>query len=160
MSRKKQERHGDSTRKHIARTYTIWINIKARCTNKNAINFHNYGGRGIKICKSWMKYLNFKEWALMNGYSDNLSIDRIDNNKGYYPSNCRFVTPKQNANNCRSNHIVEFDGKRLTLTQWQERTGIHHATLRHRIKKLGWSIEKSLTTPTIIAKRNHNAKQR
>ena len=106
----KREYHGDRK----TRLYIIWTNMKARCNNKSHPQFHNYGGRGIKLVKDWSEsYSTFKQWALQNGYSDYLSIDRIDNNTGYSPDNCRWVTSKIQNNN-KSNNII-IDNESLTI---------------------------------------------
>lgn len=79
------------------RLFTIWIDMKARCYNPNNIGFHSYGGRGIRICEEWMEsFSNFYNWAISNGYSDNLTIDRIDINGNYEPSNCQWITSREN----------------------------------------------------------------
>ena len=83
------------------RLYTAWQHMKDRCLNEKAINYKDYGGRGIGICTEWMKFENFAEWSLTHGYSDTLSIDRIDNDKGYYPENCRWATWIQQRANQR-----------------------------------------------------------
>lgn len=82
-----------------------------------------------------------------NGYDDNLSIDRIDNNLGYSPDNCRWADSVTQANNKRDNHILEFDGYALTMKQWSEKTGIKYQKLKDRINKCGWSVARALTTP-------------
>lgn len=94
----KSFRHGD----HKARLYGILSNIKARCNNPNNPKYEYYGGRGIKVCDEWMNsYILFRDWAIYNGYSDSLEIDRIENDLGYSPSNCRWVTSSTNKENTR-----------------------------------------------------------
>ena len=108
--------HGKSK----TRLYRIWGGIISRCENPNDTGFKNYGGRGIHICTNWRQdFLTFEEWALANGYSDSLSIDRIDCNKDYCPENCRWATAEVQANNVRSNHNITFRGETLTLALLQ-----------------------------------------
>ena len=88
-------RHGDCAE----RIYDVWKGIKHRCLNFKAINYKDYGGRGITICNEWLEFIPFRDWALNNGYADNLVIDRKNNDKGYYPENCHFVTIAENNRN-------------------------------------------------------------
>ena len=81
--------------------YVCWVNMKQRCLNKNHRDFYQYGGRGITVCDEWLAYKPFAEWALSNGYSDELTLDRVDNNAGYCPQNCRWVTMQQQCTNRR-----------------------------------------------------------
>lgn len=80
-----------------SRLYKIWANMKYRCSNPNAQEYYNYGGKGVRVCDEWTKYENFRNWAFKNGYQDNLTIDRIDSNKGYNPDNCRWLTKSDNT---------------------------------------------------------------
>lgn len=121
--------------------------MKKRCYSKGQKAYPEYGGRGIKICDEWMGengFLNFREWALSNGYADNLSIDRKDVDGNYEPDNCRWAGNKVQNNNKRINYYIEFEGENLTLDQWEERTGIRQETIRRRLNN-GWTIEDALT---------------
>lgn len=89
--------HGDAKGGKCARLYNIWTSMKQRCHDENHKEFHRYGGRGISICPEWLYYLSFKEWALASGYADNLCIDRINNDKGYHPGNCQWITRAANS---------------------------------------------------------------
>ena len=132
--------HGD---KHT-RLYRIWKDMRQRCNNPNNSHYYLYGGRGIKIDERWETYPPFKEWALSNGYSDNLTIDRIDNDKNYSPDNCRWATQVEQMNNVSYNRYITLKGETHTLAEWGRITGILSTTIRHRIIK-GWEIERALT---------------
>lgn len=129
------------------RLYRIWIDMKTRCFNKNSIAYKYYGERGITICDEWkIDYVNFESWALLNGYSDSLTIDRIDVNGNYEPCNCRWETSYVQTNNRRDNHILVFNGMSNTMKEWSDITGISYEKIKSRINKLHWSISKTLTT--------------
>ena len=106
------------------RLYEIWKAMKRRCSNPNDSHYHSYGGRGITVCKEWVNnYSAFKEWAYNNGYdklakTGNCTIDRIDNDSGYSPDNCRFVDRIVQANNTSTNRFVDFQGHRLTIAEF------------------------------------------
>lgn len=130
------------------RIYKIWVLMRKRCKNQNDPHYMDYGGRGITVCDEWDKsFENFKEWALANGYKDNLTIDRINNDKGYFPNNCRWATMKTQSINRRTNRILIFNGKELTATQWADELNIDSNTILSRIDVYGWSVEKALSTP-------------
>jgi len=98
--KKPQFIHGDNCGGKQSRLYRIWHNMKSRCYNSNSINYKYYGDKKIKICKEWKNnYMMFKNWALANGYKKDLTIDRINNNKGYYPENCRWISLSENLKN-------------------------------------------------------------
>lgn len=99
--------------------YKRWIGMKVRCYNENSVSYKNYGGRGIKVCKEWKNsFENFKKWSHENGFSEELSIDRINTNEDYRPKNCRWVKTDVQANNKRSSVNITFDGITKTLTEW------------------------------------------
>lgn len=115
------------------RLYRIWKGMRQRCYNPNSNHYPSYGGRGITICKEWVNdFSALKEWALSSGYSDELSIDRIDNNKGYSPENCQWTGVKTQCRNRRSNVNIEYNGQQITLTEASEKTGINKYTLNGR----------------------------
>lgn len=129
------------------RLYGIWINMKHRCNNPNDPRYYDYGGRGITVCNEWLhSYENFKDWSMRNGYTERLSIDRINVNGNYEPSNCRWATNKEQQNNMRSNRLLTYLGETHTVSEWAEITGINKSTISKRIDRSGWSIERALTT--------------
>jgi hypothetical protein len=138
--------------------YRAHYAIKQRCLDENNYCFKNYGGRGITICEEWLDddngLINFYNWALSNGYSEGLTIDRIDNNGNYEPSNCRWATMKQQQNNKRNNHIIDFNGEHKTITEWARELGMNKRTLRTRICECGWDAEKALNTKIRIRRAN------
>jgi hypothetical protein len=135
-------RHGD-TGKPI---FNTWAHMMERAGYECGKNIKDYGGRGITVCKEWRKYENFREWAVANGYKDGLSIDRIDFNGNYEPTNCRWVTINEQQNNKRTNVFIEYEGKKMTATQWAIYLGIKPCVLLSRLR-LGWDTAKALTTP-------------
>lgn len=142
------EKHGDTG----SRLYKCWQDMKARCEYKKDTNYHNYGGRGITVCEEWRNsYLKFKDWALKNGYTEKLTIDRIDVNGNYEPNNCRWVGFDIQANNTRANVFVEYNGEKMTLRQfarkYTEPMGVSYKTLWHRYSVAKWSLEKCVNTP-------------
>lgn len=127
------------------RIYKIFQKMKQRCYNKNSTYYKNYGGRGIKICTEWLNNFQlFYDWAINNGYNDILTIDRINVNGNYEPSNCRWVDMKTQSNNKRNNHLIFYKGNNYTLSEISKIVGIKQSTIRARLKK-GWSVEKALT---------------
>ena len=150
-----------STKHNCSRTqlYRTWRNIKSRCNNPNTPRFKDYGGRGIKVTKEWENFECFKNWALNNGYSDELTIDRINVNGDYEPSNCRWITNKEQQLNRRNNHLITYNGTTKTLTEWAIEMEMKPKTLRSRIIDYQWSIDKALTTPVKSYKRRNMANE-
>lgn len=126
------------------RLYRIWSSMKNRCENPKRKDYKHYGHKGIEICKEWHDFLTFYEWANSNGYSENLTLDRIDANGNYEPSNCRWATAKEQCNNRTNNHLITYNGKTLTVSQWAEERNINHDTLFSRINRMNWDISRAL----------------
>lgn len=126
--------------------YRVWCAMKKRCNCPQDPAYSYYGGKGVKVCSEWENdFSAFREWAYKNGYKDGLSIDRIDVNGNYEPSNCRWVTMKTQANNQTNTLKIEYRGTVKTLHEWADILGIKAPTLYYRIYKLGWSIERAFT---------------
>ena len=137
----KKERHGMSR----SRLYNIWIHIKMRTQNPSTTFFEDYGGRGISVCEEWANsFSSFSDWAKSSGYSDDLTIERIDVNGNYCPDNCKWIPIKDQANNRRTTVNITFNGKTMNLTQWADHLGMNRGTLQTRYKN-GWSVEDMLT---------------
>ena len=133
--------------------YSKWCGMKKRCFNTNDAHYKDYGGRGITVCERWMKFENYYkdmhvsylEHKKNNSYT---SIDRINNDGNYEPSNCRWATYKVQTRNKRSNIIVEFNGEKKTIPEWAEEMDMRYMTLYQRFYK-GWATERALTTKLI-----------
>lgn len=136
--------HGKGTR-----LYAIWKAIKTRCYNPNFHAFPLYGGRGITMCDEWREnFPAFRDWALAHGYSDELTIDRVDVDKGYSPDNCRWATYKAQANNTRRNVIISVLGETGTIAEICRKYDIKNPHLVYdRITRLGWEPETAIFTP-------------
>jgi len=133
-------------RKHgMARTrlYRIWRSMKKRCSLPSHPKYEDYGGRGIAVCQEWMTFAAFAAWALENGYSDDLSIDRKDGNRGYVPDNCRWSTPAEQAHNRRDNQNITFQGRTQPLRVWARELAIPRSTVQFWMKK-GMAGEEAL----------------
>lgn len=128
------------------RINNIYKSMKSRCYKKNNNRYSSYGARGIEICPEWLGdngFINFYNWAIKNGYTDDLTIDRIDTNKNYEPSNCRWSTYKIQENNKTNNRIIECKGISHSLGEWSEITGLKLATIWARLDS-GWSNEEAI----------------
>lgn len=123
------------------RVYKSWTTMKNRCSSKNATGYKNWGGRGIIVCERWMKFENF--YTDMGKRPKGKTLDRINNDKGYYKENCRWATRKEQSNNKRNNHFITFEGKTQTMKQWAEESNINYNTFFGRIKR-GWNFKKAL----------------
>lgn len=129
----------------------VWTQILQRCYNKNSKDYKNYGARGIKVCEEWHNYLNFRKWALNNGYDEKAlygkcTLDRIDVNSDYCPQNCRFVDLRTQCNNKQYNHFITYQNETKTIAEWSRITGISANALYNRFNR-GWNTKRALTQP-------------
>lgn len=129
------------------RLYRIWQNMRERCGNPKNNRYYDYGGRGIKVCTEWQdSFETFCKWALENGYGDELSIDRIDVNGNYEPSNCRWITMFDQMGNTRKNVYITYKGETKHLSEWCRILNFKQATIDYRLKN-GYSVEEAFETP-------------
>lgn len=132
------------------RLYSIYRNMLNRCYNPITYAYKYYGGRGIKVCSDWLTdFIYFKNWALNNGYHDNLTLDRIDVEGEYAPYNCRWVAMDVQCNNRRNNHYITYHNETLTVKQWCDELGLNYNTVRSRLQS-GWNEIDAITRPTDI----------
>ena len=144
-------KHGGAKTGDFERLYRVWERMKERCNNPNFFAYDRYGGRGIKVCEEWLDYNVFRDWALSHGYDKDAehrkcTIDRIDNNKGYSPDNCRWVDQKAQNNNYSRNRVIEYNGEKHNVSEWSTITGIPYYTLMNRIRR-GYTVEELFTIP-------------
>lgn len=135
--------HGQSRK----RLHRIWCGMRGRCNNQRSPVYPRYGGRGIAICAEWDSFVSFSDWAMANGYGPKLTIDRRDNDGPYSPENCRWATQREQNRNYSRVRMVEYRGERLPVIELAERVGLKPYTLRQRLYRFGWDIEKAVTTP-------------
>lgn len=142
--REKIIKHGSSRRGSVTKVYKVWLAMRDRCNNPNNRAYENYGGRGIKVCVRWHDYANFLKD--MGERPLGASIERRDNAKGYNPDNCYWATREEQNSNRRSVLHVTYNGETRTAAQWDRFIGFSRSTTANRLK-MGWSIERTLTTP-------------
>ena len=129
-----------------SRLHTIWMHMITRCTAISSADYPNYGGRGITIVDEWLDYVNFRDWANKNGYDKFLTIDRVDVNGNYEPTNCRWATFKQQQNNRRNNTRYTINNQTKTISEWCDVYNIRYQVVKCRIRR-GLDIEKALSLP-------------
>ena len=140
----RNEKHGHRRE----RIYAVWSGIKARCHDEKNPRYKDYGGRGITVCAEWLNdFQAFYDWAMANGYTDNLTIDRKDNNKGYSPDNCRWATHKEQNDNRRCTLIITYNGTTQTLSMWANELKVPYKKLWSRLYRCGWTVERAFNTP-------------
>lgn len=143
MTMDRNKTHGMSESKE----YIIWSAMNQRCSNKNNKGYKYYGGRGIKVCKGWLKFENF--YKDMGNKPQGLSLDRIDNSKGYCKENCRWATRKEQQRNTRYNKMIAYKGETKCLVEWSEELNMNYNTLLSRLCRYNMSIEKAFTKNVI-----------
>ena len=131
--------HGQSN----TRLYRIWKGMKRRCTVETCVSYQDYGGRNISVCDEWNNFEIFYKWALNNGYSDKLSIDRINNNGNYEPLNCRWTSKIIQNNNTRRNCHILYNGKNYTISELAKKYSIPRIVLYKRLWR-GWNLDRAL----------------
>ena len=137
------------------RLYNVWSHMKRRCYDPHCISYKNYGKKGITVCDEWLhSFRPFSSWALSNGYSIGLTIDRIDNSMGYSPDNCRWATVKEQNRNYSRNHKLTYKGQTKCVMEWSEEYGIKAATILERIRN-GWTPEEIFTIPLRMGVQRH-----
>lgn len=136
---------GNRFRKHgLCKTkiYKKWEGMKARCLNPNNTRYKDYGGRNITICQEWLDdFMNFYNWAINNGYKDGLTIERINNDGNYEPSNCKWITKEEQMKNTRNCHYIEYNGETHCVSEWLKILGITSRSIANKLYK-GYPIEK------------------
>lgn len=142
--RKMKTTHGmDNTRLH-----GIWRSMLSRCYTKTSGSYKNYGARGITVCYEWLHdFRSFYNWAMENGYKENLYLERTDNNGNYEPSNCTWKTYKEQQRNKRNNHFITYSGETKTMVEWSEILGINYETLSYRLNIAKWNVERAFNEP-------------
>ena len=123
--------------------YWAWKSMKQRCLNPRCRAYKNYGARGITVCKEWLEFEPFCEWALNNGYEHGLDLDREDNFGDYLPENCRWVSRRENINNRRRTLFIEVDGVKMARTEWERQAGLSHGVLKYWVEKHGYEYAAS-----------------
>lgn len=140
LLKQRSTKHG----KHQTSVYWAWTSMMARCYNPRNCNFRNYGGRGIRVHEQWHTFDGF--FKSMGEKPPHTSLERIDNNGDYGPSNCRWATRKEQARNKRTSRVLTFQGRAACVSDWAESTGLSVSNIHCRLKS-GWSVDRTLSTP-------------
>lgn len=130
--------------KHKTRLYRIFNHMKARCYNEHYKRYYDYGGRGITVCDEWRNdFMTFYNWAMNSGYNEHLTIDRINNDGNYEPSNCRWSDRKTQQRNKRTSKFITYNGERKHLMEWCEKLNLDYNVIYNRLYNCHWSIDRA-----------------
>ncbi len=143
--------HGKSETK----LYKVWGSMKARCQNPNDKSYFLYGARGIKVFGTWNRFEPFCAWAMANGYREGLTLERVDNNSGYSPSNCAWIPKSKQSSNTRRCKLITWRGETRILRDWARKLGLPYCVIQARLKKYGWSIDSAFSRPLATPNRRH-----
>lgn len=143
----KRRKRKNTIYKTGTKLYTAWYNMLSRCTKESNKDYKYYKAKGIKVCDEWLNYDNFALWAYANGYNDNLTIDRVDNNGNYEPSNCRWVDMKTQSINKSNTRYITYKGQTKSMKEWSEHLNIPYKKLQYRISQSNMSIEQAFNKP-------------
>ena len=139
------------------RLYQIWQDMKQRCCNPKNNYYKNYGGRGISVCNEWLdNFIPFMEWAYANGYQENLTIDRINVNGDYEPSNCRWTTVKEQNRNTTVNKLITYNGETRCVAEWAEKLGLSKSALLNRLRSPNYTLEQAMSEPAGFRRYKNN----
>ena len=144
--RRAKLKHGEARPNARSPEYTAWANMIRRCEDINGKDYHHYGGRGIRVCRDWRRSFEVFLSEVGRRPSDTHKLERMDNDGNYEPGNVRWATQKEQTNNRRGNRLIEYDGRRMTATQWSEETGLSSGTIIARLDS-GWAAKRILNTP-------------
>lgn len=145
---KRMTKHGGYINGKKSRVLNTHAFMMQRCYNPNRPDYKHYGGRGITVKSEWHDFVTFREWAFANGYREGLTIERIDFNGNYEPSNCMWIPRSEQPKNTRRNHVVTINDETYYISEWLRIKGIKMFTFYGRLRR-GWSIERALTQPVL-----------
>lgn len=146
--------HGHTKLNWKSKTYSVWDSMIQRCNNPKATKYNNYGGRGITHDPSWFKFVNFLKD--MGERPEGLTLDRIDNEKGYCKENCRWASYEEQNRNTRTNKFITHNGITKTNQEWANELGFPSSTLYNRVFTRGWSVEESFKIPIRFKRKNND----
>lgn len=155
MGKKYKETHGQAKKDKTTKIYVVWSGMHSRCYNTNASNFHCYGGRGINVCESWHSFANF--YHDMGNAPKGMTLDRIDNSKGYSKENCRWANHKSQSRNRRTNRLITYNNETKLLTDWCILYGLNFSTVSLRLDRSNWDFHKAITQP--VRRKNGQGRQ-